>query len=101
MVHYTQKSPPLTILVSSYHCDVSTQAQLVSACMHFLFVCARAGVRDFTWRARDLELLFANKACYVTARRSTIRNMSPWMRGYTVRFFEFEYYIIGYLYQLS
>ena len=29
--------------------DVSTQAQLVSASAHFLFLCARAGVYDFTW----------------------------------------------------
>ena len=26
-----------------------------------IFVCVQAGVRDFTWRARDLELCLANK----------------------------------------
>ena len=41
--------------------DVSTQAQLVSACTHSLFLCVLEPVCAISLSERDLELHFANK----------------------------------------
>ena len=41
--------------------DVSTQTQLVSMCIHTLFLCARELVCAISLGAHDLELHLANK----------------------------------------